>query len=151
MFLLKGLWETLFPRPHQLVEAATLFDLWPPPSICKANENESSFSHTESHWLPLLPSPIYKDPCDYIGPVYIIKESESVKSLRCAQLFLGLQAARLLCPWDSPGKNTGVGCCFLLQGIFPTQGSNLHLWCLLLCRLILYPLSHRRSQRKSAY
>ena len=32
-----------------------------------------------------------------------------------------------LCPWDSPGKNTGVGCCFLLQGIFPTQGSNLPL------------------------
>ena len=31
---------------------------------------------------------------------------------------------RLLCPWDSPGKNTGVGCHFLLQGIFPTQGSN---------------------------
>ena len=29
------------------------------------------------------------------------------------------------------GKNTGVGCHFLLQGIFPTQGSNLHLWCLL--------------------
>ena len=28
------------------------------------------------------------------------------------------------CPWDSPGKNTGVGCHALLQGIFPTQGSN---------------------------
>ena len=33
-------------------------------------------------------------------------------------------ATRLLCPWDSPGKNTGVGCHFLLQGIFPTQGSD---------------------------
>ena len=33
--------------------------------------------------------------------------------------------ARVLCPWDFPGKNTGVGCHFLLQGIFPTQGSNL--------------------------
>ena len=30
----------------------------------------------------------------------------------------------LLRPWDSPGKNTGVGCHFLLQGIFPTQGLN---------------------------
>ena len=39
----------------------------------------------------------------------------------------GLQPARLLRPWDSPGKNTGVGCHFLLQGIFLTQGSNLHL------------------------
>ena len=36
----------------------------------------------------------------------------------------GLQPTRLLHPWDSPGKNTGVGCHFLLQGIFPTQGSN---------------------------
>ena len=36
----------------------------------------------------------------------------------------GLQPARLLCPWNVPGKNTGVGCRFLLQGIFPTQGSN---------------------------
>ena len=39
----------------------------------------------------------------------------------------GLQPTRLLCPWGSPGKNTGVGCHFLLQVIFPTQGSNLHL------------------------
>ena len=37
------------------------------------------------------------------------------------------QFSRLLCPWDSPGKNTGVGCHALLQGIFPTQGSNLSL------------------------
>ena len=47
----------------------------------------------------------------------------------------GLQPARLLCPWDSPGKNTGVGYHSLLQGIFLTQGSNP---CLLLCRQILY-------------
>ena len=32
---------------------------------------------------------------------------------------------RLLCQWDFPGKNTGVGCHFLLQGIFPTQGIEL--------------------------
>ena len=31
---------------------------------------------------------------------------------------------RLLCLWNSPGKNTGVGCHVLLQGIFLTQGSN---------------------------
>ena len=37
----------------------------------------------------------------------------------------GLQIARLLCPWDSPGKKTGVGCHALLQGIFLTQESNL--------------------------
>ena len=36
----------------------------------------------------------------------------------------GLQPARLLCPWGSPGKNTGLGCHALLQGIFLTQESN---------------------------
>ena len=35
-----------------------------------------------------------------------------------------LQPARLLCLWDFPGKNTGVCCHFLLQGILPTQGPN---------------------------
>ena len=35
-----------------------------------------------------------------------------------------LQPTRLLCPWDFPGKNTGVGSHFLLQGVFPMQGSN---------------------------
>ena len=35
--------------------------------------------------------------------------------------------ARLLCPWDSLGKNTGVGCHFLFHGIFLTQGLNLGL------------------------
>ena len=35
-----------------------------------------------------------------------------------------LQLTRLLCPWNFPGKNTGVGCHFLPQGFFPTQGSN---------------------------
>ena len=35
-----------------------------------------------------------------------------------------LQPTRLLCPWDSPGKNTAVGSHFLLRGIFPTQGSD---------------------------
>ena len=36
----------------------------------------------------------------------------------------GLSPARLLCPWDSPGKNTGLGGHDLLQGIVPTQGLN---------------------------
>ena len=55
----------------------------------------------------------------------------------------GLQPTRLLCPWDFPGKNTGVGFCALLQGLFLTQGLNPHLLCLLHCRLILSSLNHR--------
>ena len=50
----------------------------------------------------------------------------------------GLQPTRLLSPWDSSGWNTGVGCRFLLQGIFRTQGLNLSLLCLLKCRKMLY-------------
>ena len=49
---------------------------------------------------------------------------------------------RLLSPWDFPGKNTGVGCHFLLQEIFPTQGSNPGLPH---CRQTLYHLSHQGS------
>ena len=41
-----------------------------------------------------------------------------------------LEPARLLCPWDSPGKNTRVGCHALFQGIFHTLGLNPHLLCL---------------------
>ena len=54
----------------------------------------------------------------------------------------GLKPARLLCPWNSPGKNPGVGRHSLLQGIFPNQGLNpsfLH------CRQICYHLSHQES------
>ena len=50
----------------------------------------------------------------------------------------GLQPTRLSCPWDFPGKNTRVDCHFLLQEIFPNQGSNMGLLCLLNCRQILY-------------
>ena len=49
--------------------------------------------------------------------------------------------ARLLCPWDSPGKHTGVGTHSLLQRIFLTQRSNLSL---LHCRQILYHLSYQK-------
>ena len=48
-------------------------------------------------------------------------------------------------PWDSPGKNTGVDCHALLQGIFPTQDSNLHLLSLLHFRWILYPWAAREA------
>ena len=57
-----------------------------------------------------------------------------------------MEPARLLCPLDSPGKNTQVGSHSLLQGIFPTQGLNTGLW---LCRQILYHLSHQESLIKN--
>ena len=55
-----------------------------------------------------------------------------------------LQQARLFCPWNSPGKNTGVDCCALLQGIFLTQGLNSGLPH---CGQMLYCLSHQGSPK----
>ena len=55
-----------------------------------------------------------------------------------------LRPLRLYSPWNSPGQDTGVGSLSLLQGIFPTQGSNPGLTH---CRQILYQLSHKGSPR----
>ena len=67
-----------------------------------------------------------------------------VKSPSHIRLFAthGLYSTSLLNPWNFPGGSTGVGCHFLLQGIFPTQGLNLGLPH---CRQTLYPLSHQGS------
>ena len=50
--------------------------------------------------------------------------------------------ARLLCWWDSPGKNTGVGCHFLLKGLFLTQGLSQSLLHLLHWQADSLPLTH---------
>ena len=53
----------------------------------------------------------------------------------------GLQPARLHCPRHCPGKNTGVGCHTVLQGVFPTQLSNPCLLCLLCLQAGFWPLA----------
>ena len=60
----------------------------------------------------------------------------------CVMEYYSALDIRLLCSSNFPGKNTGVCCHFLLQGIFPTQGSNPGL---LHCKQILYRLSHLGS------
>ena len=78
---------------------------------------------------------------------YCLWALKSHKGYVCAQLLscIWLFASpctvprQLLCPWHFSGKNTGVGCQFLLQGIFPTQELNPGLP---LCRQILYQLSY---------
>ena len=62
------------------------------------------------------------------SPIFSIRKSENVTQ-SCWILWdpLDRSPPGLLCPWDSPGKNTGVGSCSLLQEIFPTQRSNLSL------------------------
>ena len=63
-----------------------------------------------------------------------------IESISCVQHFCDPMDF----PWDFPGKNTWVGCHFLLQRTFPTQGSNPSL---LHCKWILYQLSHKGTPR----
>ena len=78
--------------------------------------------------------------------ILLIRDSEvKRKSLSHIRLFATpwtVWATRLICPWNSPGRNTGMGSHSLLQGVFPTQGSDLGL---LHCRQIIYHLSHQGS------
>ena len=77
----------------------------------------------------------------------MLPESESEVAQSCPNSLgpHGLYPIRLLHPWDFPGKNAGVDCHFLLQGIFLTQESNPGLPH---CRQMLYRLSHQGSQVK---
>ena len=76
----------------------------------------------------------------------LLKESETVTYL-CPTLCdpHGLWPSKLFCPWDSPGKTTGVGYHSLPQGIFLTQGSNPCLFCLLHWQAGSLPLAHLGS------
>ena len=80
---------------------------------------------------------------------YFECHSVSCSVLSDSLLPYGLQSSRLLCPWDFPGQNTGAGCHFLLQGIFPTQKSNLHLLGLLRWQADSLPLALPRKPLNS--
>ena len=90
------------------------------------------FSRQE-HWSGLpFPSPMHESE----------KWKWSRSVLSDSYRLHGLQPTRLLRPWDFPGKNTGVGCQFPLQGILLSQGWNL---CLLIGRQILYHWATREA------
>ena len=74
--------------------------------------------------------------CLYIGCVCVIHSVVS-DSLQTHGLY-----TRLVCLWNYPGKNTGVGCHSFLQGTFPTQGLNLGF---LHCKQPLFHLIHKGS------
>ena len=71
----------------------------------------------------------------------------------CVRLFVTpwTTPTRLFCPWDSSGKDTGVGWHALLQGIFPTQGSNLHLLCLLHWQVDSLPPDSAPTHKQAAF
>jgi len=61
-----------------------------------------------------------------MGVTKYLQESEKGTNLALGRdwWFSHVLGELLLCSWDSPGKNTGMGCYFLFQGIFLTQGSK---------------------------
>ena len=71
-------------------------------------------------------------------------QQHETESESCSVMSDSLQPHGLYSPWNSPGQNTGVVSLSLLQGIFPTQGSNPGL---LHFKWILYQLSHKGSPR----
>ena len=88
----------------------------------------ASFPATDTGMVLPKPEPLngmhrgadIKDLAQSLAHVVVVIASQSCPTLRPH----GLEPAGLLCPWDSPGKNTAAGSHSLLQGIFSTQGSN---------------------------
>ena len=123
------------------------------PSRLSQSPDLSSLSHrANSHWLSIFhgalsfvpPSPYWPPPAVSVS---LFSTCASPLKALVAQSGLtlrpqGLEPTRILCPWNSPGKNTGAGCHSLLKGLFPTQGLSLGP---LPCRQILYRLSRQGS------
>ena len=81
--------------------------------------------------------------------IYVLwKDTKSNKYVHSHSVVSDSLWPHALCPWDFQGKNTGVGCPFLLQGIFPTQGWNPSLLHLLHWQTGSLPLSHLGSPQK---
>ena len=97
----------------------------------------SSLWVANSHFAPYFP--LHRIFFFFLTLYFVLSESESENRSAMSD---SLRPHGLYSPWNSPGQNTGVGSHSLLQGIFPTQGSNPGLWH---CRQILYQLSHREG------
>ena len=101
------------------------------------------YLHSFACSFPVFPVSLTEQtPCPLYILVFLIvdwSESEHLLVVSDSLWPYGLHST-----WNYPGQNTGVGSYSLLQGIFPTQGSNP---CLLHCRWIIFQLSHQESPR----
>ena len=90
---------------------------------------------------------------NYLSYAYVYVKSLQLCTILCDPM--DVQPARLLCPWDLPGKNIGADCHALLQGIFSTQGQNPSVLSLLHWQANSLPLApagkpylgHKRKQK----
>ena len=94
---------------------------------------KARFGWSKKHWVLFHP---------------LLKWSESGLVMSESVMPWTMKPVRLLCLWNSPGKNTGVGCHSLLQGLFPCQGWNLGL---LHCEQILYCMSHKECPHRAQF
>ena len=135
-----GKWITGFPRVPSLV--------WEDP-LEKWMATRSSILAWripwECKWSPVIhfpphPTPLGSHRAPGLGSLLLCCAVLSRSVMPHSLGPRGFQPISLLCPWNSLGKNTGVGCHFLLQGVFPIQRLNPSL---LYCKWILYQLSHQ--------
>ena len=112
------------------------------PGVCGLVCNEEKLLQALPASLSAAPCPASPHPHQaHWSPIVCVSHSVMSDSLQ-----LWTVAHELLCPWNSPGKNTGVGSHSLLQGIFLIQGSNPGL---LSTGRFFYHLSHQRSSVRS--
>ena len=100
-----------------------------PYNSCRPQSKTSNFKYQEMlAELSRVIEAAFKYQCnDHITSSMYESESVSHSVVSNSLRPHGLQPTRLLCPWNSPGQNTGMGSHSLFQGIFPAQGSNLYL------------------------
>ena len=121
-------------------------------SQCSEDLPASLIPQLGPHWRGLSLSPQNVSVwIPHIHPHSLCEKKKKKVKMLVAQSYLTLfdpVDTKLFCPWNSQGKNTGVGYHSLLHGIFPTQGSNQGLP---QCRWILYDLSYQGSSPRTHY
>ena len=83
--------------------------------------------------------------------MYILYNNVCVYGGAVCSVVFDFVTSWLLYPWNFPGKNTGVGCHFLLQGTFPTRRWSLDLLCLLHCRQIFFTTGATWEAQKAEF
>ena len=139
-----------FVSPNPWIMLCRIIITWIPLSLCIPYSLLILFYISHSWRRKWQPTPVFL-PGKSHGQRSLVDYSPSHSNLKVKVLVAqlsellglhGLWPTRLLRPWDSAGKNIGVGSHSLLQGIFPTQGLNLGL---MHCRCVLCRLSHQGS------
>ena len=136
--------RNIWPRPQRPQGPVTKIKVVHPISSCMCC---ISFHFVLAYSLPTNSRAKLTTKRVYISPPFGVSGLTCMSTQLlsgCVLLFVthGLQPARLLCPWHSPGRNTGMGCRAHLQGIFPPLVLNPRLLCLLHWQVDSFTLSH---------